>query len=221
MKSHTNDPAFRQFEEQLTPYVQGILDSASMHEVEQFAEESPEFREMLQFEKQIACSVRTEGAAASAPSFNALRERLNNEQGNVLQRFLQPVIDGLRGFSMQAVLASILAVSVGTYSVMHMMTAPFETLTADEVAVVPSADRAYFQVAFVVVPGEEELHSISAAMNFRVESGPTSIGSYVISVDRPTALDSNELARLREDSRFLMVEPLASQTTEPSETTEY
>lgn len=218
MNNHTNDPVFRQFEEQLTPYVQGALDSDSMRAVEQFAEESPEFREMLQFEKQIACSVRTEKAVAATTSFDVLRERLNNEQGSVLQRFLQPVIDGLRDYSMQAVLASVVAVSVIAYSMLQrpdaIVAAPFETLSSGEVVVVPTADRTYFQIAFSARPGEEELRRISEEMNFRIEAGPTSIGSYVISVNRPDGSGTDELTRLRGDSRFLMVEPLAGRVTE-------
>lgn len=218
MNTDTNDPVFRQFEERLTAYVQGKLDSDSMREIEQYAESSPEFREMLQFEKQIACSVRMQASVANEPSFSALQERLNSEQENALQRFLQPVIDGLRGYSSQALIAaSVLAISVITFSLLqepnNLAVPQFETLS-DGQTINVQPDRMYFTVAFSTRPSQSTLDSIGEQLDFRVERVRGEGAFYDISVNRSMATISEELSRLRRDSRFMMVERYVGETTE-------
>lgn len=217
MNTQTNDPVFRKYEELLTPYLQGKLGADDVQALEDYADSSPAFRDMLQFEKQLVGGIRAAGAVDTNPSFAVLRERIKQERGNPLQRILEMLSGGMRSLIVPALLASAIAavVVVQFISVQEddILDSKYSTLSSEETAAVRAADRSYYQLALNDAPAAGVLESMSRELGFRVEGGPDSIGIYEIS--RPRSGDMPDLSVLKNDSRVLLLEPIPQETSVP------
>lgn len=218
MNTQTEDPNFRKFEELMTPYLQGKLEADEVRALEDYADASSEFRDMLQFEKQVFGGIRAEGGAANAPSFAALRERVKQEKTNPLQRFLESLSGGMRSVLAPALLASaaaaLLVVQFLSDPANDVVETGFETLSNGQ-QVERLSDRRYYRLALNEQGAAVALEDMGRELGFQVESGPDGIGSYEISLPQGDAPDAATLSVWKSDPRVLLLEPIPSDTQVP------
>lgn len=204
----------QRFEELLTPYVQGQLDDKTRREVEQYAETSSSFAELLDFERQIAGSVKKSPVESVAvlPSFGKLKQRIDSQQKPEagFKFFLARVSDVFGGANGALVAASLALLAVVLVTVQRPNTEAnledFVTLSddADTVQAVPG--RQYFQVVFAEEIRSADVERLADELQFAVEAGPNRFGAYTVSTETDANSAHSRAENWREDNRFVFVE---------------
>lgn len=220
----SKDLKVEQFEELLTPYVQGRLDEETQRKVVQFAESSAEFAEMLRFEQQIAASVNTASADSVAvmPSFQKLKRKIDSQEQpeNGLRTFFASLGNLVGGYSPALVAASLVVFALALLTLqrpaVETLDNGFETLT-DPSLTVPSIEMVAGREYLKVVPVEDTetngIRQLADEFGFIIENGPSGIGSYVVSIESNSE-DAGAIAKSwRRDTRFLFVGPAAAVET--------
>ncbi len=211
------------FEELLVPYVQNRLNTSERQFVEELAKSDRELNEKLQFEIQLANHVQQSKSEFKEimPSFHELKQQIevSNRSDNWWNIFSRNSESSLHGFNPSLVLASLAVICVGIYMLFlqdrnQFLEDNYETLSSDETKIAYQHDRNYFRVIIATGITKPEIQIISDKFVFDIEFGPDSLNSYVISLAKDDSRSTDALQRLRDDSRFLMIEPLAQTSTE-------
>jgi len=205
------------FDELLTPYVQGNLDESQRKYVEELAKANNECNEKLQFEQQIASSIKhsAETIQEITPSFDTLRKQINNssEKNNWWNIFSHRKDAKTDWFNPGLVLASFTAICLGVYMLFsqpmdNSLQNGYETLSSGDSAVVYSSDKQYVRMVIAAQQREQQVQSLAEEFNFTIESGPDSLNSYIVSFSKEHSLSDETLASWRDDPRFDLVEPI-------------
>lgn len=217
MSMYSKDFKVEEFEELLTPYVQGRLDEETQRKVVQLAESSTEFAEMLRFEQQVAASVQTPSTESVAvmPSFQKLKQRIDSQDQskNGLRTFFASFRNAVSGLSPALVAASLVVVAIALLTLqrpaVETVDNDFVTLTDNSGGIEMVPGREYLKVVPAEDTGTNSIHQLADEFGFFVEDGPSSIGAYLVSIESNSE-DANTIAtNWRTDKRFLLVGPAA------------
>lgn len=205
------------FDELLTPYVQGNLDEEQRKYVEVRAKIDSKCNEKLQFEQQIVSSIKhsAESFQEITPSFDTLRKRINNssEKNYWWNIFFHKKDAKSDWFNPGLVLASFAAICLGVYMLFsqpmdNSLQNDYETLSNGDSAVVYSSDKQYMRMVIAAQQSEQQVQSLADEFNFTIESGPDSLNSYIVSFSKERSLSEETLASWRDDPRLDLVEPI-------------
>ncbi|MGI9228113.1 MAG: hypothetical protein ACR2PU_04900 [Gammaproteobacteria bacterium] len=205
------------FDELLTPYVQGNLDEEQRKYVEERTQSDRGCNEKLKFEQQIVNSIKqsSEKFQEITPSFDALQERINNSSGkyNWWNIFSKNFGDISSWFNPGLVLASCAAICLGVYMLFSQQAEnnllnDYETLSSGDSSVVYSSEKQYLRVIIATQKNERQVQSLADEFSFTIESGPDSLNSYIVSFSKGHSLSEETLASWRNDPRFDLVEPI-------------
>ena len=220
MSRHSKDSEMQKFEELLTPYVQGRLDEATRRTVEQYAETSRDFAELLDFEQQVAVSIKSspEDSVVVMPSIQKLKQRIDSQskRNRSVEIFLAWIRDAFDSLNPKLVAASLAVVTIAVLALQQPIFGPvdegFETLssTGNDVG---TPDRRYFSVVFDESMDASSIEQLSAEFGFLVETGPNSIGAYTVSIEAGDEASEAAAAAWRADERFVFVGPTRASKT--------
>ena len=213
MSRHSKDSEMQRFEELLTPYVQGRLDEVTRRTVEQYAETSSDFAELLNFEQQVAASVKSSPADSVAvmPSIQKLKRRIDSQskQNRSFEMFLAWIRGAFDGLNPGFVAASLAIVAIAFLALQRPSFAPmdegFETLSSNGSNVANVPGRKYFSVVFDESIDVSGIGQLADEFGFHVETGPNSIGAYTVSIDADVETSEAAAAAWRADKRFVFV----------------
>lgn len=206
-----------EFEELLTPYVQNRLDKAKRQRLEELVQMDTELNEKLQFEIQLANNIQqsTEQLIEVRPAFHKLKQRIEAEskQFNLFDLSSWNSNWSLSWFNPGLALTSLAVLSLGAYLLLTQypvsnLDGRFETLSNNDSTVVYQADMQYLRIVIAKELSRPQLESISKELLFKIESGPDSLNSYIISLSKNSSITEETLKQWRSDPRFLLVEPL-------------
>lgn len=213
MSKHSKDSEMQRFEELLTPYVQGRLDEVTRRAVEQYAETSSDFAELLNFEQQMAASIKSSSADAVVimPSIQKLKQRIVSQPrlNRSFEMFLAGIRDAFRGLNPGLVAASLAIVTIALLTLSRPIFAPmnegFETLSGNGSNVTTAPGRRYFSVVFDENIGLSGIEQLAGEFGFLVETGPNSFGAYTVSIEANDEASEAAAAIWRADKRFVFV----------------
>lgn len=214
MSKYSEITEMQRFEELLTPYIQGHLDDEARREVEEYAESSSGFAELLNFEKQIAASVKSTSAAPVdvVPSFRQLKQRIGSQAkpDAGVKLFFERVGEFLSSRNGGLVTASLALLAVSLLTVMRpgvdTSAGDFTTLSDGGSEISPIPGRQYFRVVFIDDIGPSDVARLATELQFTVETGPNRFGAYTVSLDASAAAAQSLANNWREDGRFVFVE---------------
>ena len=214
MNTFSSNTEMQKFEELLTPYIQGRLDDATRRKVEQFAERSGEFAELLRFEQSVAASVRSvaDDAVVVAPSFGKLKQRIDAQSSTSrgFEVFMAGIHNLFRGINPGLVAAAFALFAIALFALQRPAILPdndrFGTLSNGVSDIVAEPGRAYFRVVPSDDGKERHIENLATEFQFAVEAGPNQFGAYIVSIETSEDPTDAVLARWRSDERFMFVE---------------
>lgn len=215
MSKYSTNSELQKFEELLTPYIQGRLDEVTRRKVEQYAESSADFAELLQFEQRVAANVRNSSAETVTvmPSFANLKQRIETEAkpNHGFEVFFTSIVNAVRGLNPGLVMASLALVAIALLTLQRSDITSFddrfETLSDNGSDVVAVPGRKYFNVVFDESANAKAIEQLASELKFDVETGPNSIGAYTVSIEVDDQTPEAALAKWRADNRFVLVQP--------------
>lgn len=205
------------FDELITPYVQGNVDEKQRKFVEERAQSDSECNEKLKFEQQIVNSIKqsSETFQEFTPSFDNLKKKIS--KSSIKNAWWKNLFGGQGAnngrFNSGLVLASFAAICLGVYMLFSQqidsnLAADYETLSNGDSALVLKDDRHYLRIVLADKLSKDKVIRLAEELKFTIESGPDSLNSYIISFSDEHSLSDEDLNSWRNDSHFDLVEPI-------------
>lgn len=209
------------FDELLTPYVQGNLDESQRKYVEELAKADRKYNEKLLFEKKVANNIKcsAENFQEVIPSFDKLKSKLNKPTQKWWDVLFRNNPIQTNRFNPSLALASFAAICLGVYILFsqpidNVLQGDFETLSNDDTPLVFTKDKKYLRMVFNAQQSVDQVNQIAEEFGFVIESGPDSLNSYIVSHANTSSASSEMLTNWRADSRIELVAPIDTDTSD-------